>query len=96
MRRITRYTFKNPANEPKIKNIIKPKGFVPRYLSTKIPYKNTTNIIKNNIDNNSLYNKNMTNISKVVCNPAFKYQDEIIYYNQNFDFKKKHNWNYEW
>ena len=37
MRRITRYTFKNPANEPKIKNIIKPKGFVPRYLSTKIP-----------------------------------------------------------
>src|SRR5210317_577698 len=37
MRRITRYTFKNPANAPKIKKIIKPNGLVSKYLSTIRP-----------------------------------------------------------
>ena len=69
-----------------------------RYLSTKIPYKTTSNNFLNNIDSYRLFKKDMMDISKVVYYPSYKCQnnDDMKYYNQNFDIKNNDNWNYEW
>jgi len=75
-----------------------------RTLSNKIPYIKEPIIFTSNKESikYNLFKKNIIDTSKVtykqnkLINNIIKYNDEIKYYNQNFNIKKNSNWQYEW